>query len=47
MNVLFTPQMIGNVELKNRFIHSATYEGMANSDGSVTKDLIKRYRSYD
>ena len=43
MNVLFTPQMIGNVELKNRFIHSATYEGMANPDGSVTKDLIKRY----
>ena len=44
MNVLFTPQMIGNVELKNRFIHSATYEGMADPDGSVTKDLIKRYR---
>jgi len=44
MNVLFTPQMIGNVELKNRFVHSATYEGMADSDGKVTEDLIKRYR---
>ena len=44
MNVLFTPQMIGNVELKNRFVHSATYEGMADHDGKVTKELIKRYR---
>jgi 2,4-dienoyl-CoA reductase-like NADH-dependent reductase (Old Yellow Enzyme family) len=44
MNVLFTPQMIGNVELKNRFVHSATYEGMADPDGRVTKELIKRYR---
>ncbi len=43
MNVLFTPQMVGNVEIKNRFIHSATYEGMADPDGKVTKDLIKRY----
>ncbi|WP_300460898.1 NADH:flavin oxidoreductase [Desulfobacula sp.] len=44
MNVLFTQQMIGNVELKNRFVHSATYEGMADPDGKVTEDLIKRYR---
>jgi 2,4-dienoyl-CoA reductase-like NADH-dependent reductase (Old Yellow Enzyme family) len=44
MTSLFTPQMIGNVELSNRFVHSATYEGMAAPDGSVTKDLIKRYR---
>ena len=44
MDVLFTSQMIGNVELKNRFIHSATYEGMADPDGRVTKPLINRYR---
>ena len=43
MNVLFSSQMIGNVELKNRFVHSATYEGMADPDGRVTKKLIKRY----
>lgn len=43
MNVLFTSQMVGNVEIKNRFVHSATYEGMAGPDGSVTKNLIKRY----
>ena len=43
MNVLFTSQMVGNVEIKNRFIHSATYEGMADPDGRVTKNLIKRY----
>jgi 2,4-dienoyl-CoA reductase-like NADH-dependent reductase (Old Yellow Enzyme family) len=43
MNALFTPQMVGNVEIKNRFIHSATYEGMAAPDGRVAKNLIKRY----
>jgi 2,4-dienoyl-CoA reductase-like NADH-dependent reductase (Old Yellow Enzyme family) len=35
--------MIGNLEIKNRFIHSATYEGMADTEGRVTKQLIKRY----
>jgi 2,4-dienoyl-CoA reductase-like NADH-dependent reductase (Old Yellow Enzyme family) len=43
MNALFTPLMVGNVEIKNRFIHSATYEGMAAPDGRVTKNLIKPY----
>ena len=43
MNILFTSQRVGNVEIKNRFIHSATDEGMADPDGRVTKNLIKRY----
>jgi 2,4-dienoyl-CoA reductase-like NADH-dependent reductase (Old Yellow Enzyme family) len=43
MNVLFTSQMVGNIKIKNRFIHSATYEGMADPDGKVTRNLIKRY----
>ena len=44
MSVLFTPQRVGHVDIKNRFVHSATYEGMADPDGQVTDTLIKRYR---
>ncbi|MDZ7667645.1 MAG: hypothetical protein U5K27_20320 [Desulfotignum sp.] len=44
MSVLFTPQRVGHVDIKNRFVHSATYEGMADADGQVTNTLIKRYR---
>ena len=29
MSMLFTPKKIGNLELPNRFVHSATYEGMS------------------
>jgi len=34
---------IGDLEIKNRFIHSATYEGMAADNGSVQDATIKRY----
>jgi 2,4-dienoyl-CoA reductase-like NADH-dependent reductase (Old Yellow Enzyme family) len=44
MSVLFTPQRVGHVDIKNRFVHSATYEGMADPDGQVTDTLIKHYR---
>lgn len=40
---LFQPAVLGSVELKNRLIHSATFECMADKNGSVTDDLIKRY----
>ena len=43
MSVLFTPKRIGKMEIKNRFVHSATYECMANDSGEVTDKLIKRY----
>ena len=43
MSILFTPKKIGNVELPNRFVHSATYEGMAEENGVVSDKLIKRY----
>ena len=43
MSVLFTPQKIGIMEIRNRFVHSATYECMAADDGQVTDALIKRY----
>ena len=43
MSMLFTPRKIGNVELPNRFVHSATYEGMATETGEASDELIKRY----
>lgn len=43
MSTLFTPKTIGNIEIKNRFVHSATYECMADNNGGVTDKLIKRY----
>lgn len=43
MSLLFSPSKIGNLEIKNRFIHSATYEGMAAEDGKVQDEIIKRY----
>jgi 2,4-dienoyl-CoA reductase-like NADH-dependent reductase (Old Yellow Enzyme family) len=43
MSLLFTPRKIGNVELQNRFVNSATYEGMAKETGAVGDELIKRY----
>ena len=42
---LFTPIDLGNVQVKNRFIHSATYEVMALETGEVTDKLIKRYQN--
>jgi 2,4-dienoyl-CoA reductase-like NADH-dependent reductase (Old Yellow Enzyme family) len=43
VSILFTPIRIGQVEVKNRFVHSATYECMAGDNGQVTDDLIKKY----
>jgi 2,4-dienoyl-CoA reductase-like NADH-dependent reductase (Old Yellow Enzyme family) len=43
MSVLFSPRKIGNVELPNRFVNSATYEAMAKETGEVSDELIKRY----
>ena len=43
MSILFKPKKIGNLELPNRFVHSATYEGMAKETGEVSEELIKRY----
>ena len=40
---LFAPLKIGSIEVKNRFVHSATYEVMARENGEVIETLIKRY----
>ncbi|MEA2108015.1 MAG: NADH:flavin oxidoreductase, partial [Pseudomonadota bacterium] len=41
----FTPTFIGNLELKNRFIRSATWDGMAGIKGEVTPEQIKIYKT--
>ncbi len=42
--LLFRPIKLRDMEVKNRFVHSATYEAMAE-DGAVTEALINRYRT--
>ena len=39
MSVLFEPVRIGALKLKNRFMRSATWEGMAGEDGTCTKKI--------
>jgi len=41
MPEMFTPGKIGNLELKNRIVRSATWEAKADGDGKVTDPLIK------
>ena len=36
---------IGEMEVKNRFVRSATYEGMAQENGKISNDLIKMYQT--
>jgi 2,4-dienoyl-CoA reductase-like NADH-dependent reductase (Old Yellow Enzyme family) len=43
MPQLFQSANLGSLELKNRLIHSATFECMAEENGAVTDHLIKRY----
>lgn len=45
MDILFKPKNIGNVEIKNRFVHSATHEGMSDPSGTVNDKIIKRYQA--
>lgn len=40
MNILFESSKINGLELPNRFVRSATWEGMATIEGAVTPKLI-------
>ncbi|MHA2252192.1 MAG: NADH:flavin oxidoreductase [Candidatus Kariarchaeaceae archaeon] len=42
-SALFNPGNIGQMNLKNRFVRSATAEFGANDDGTITDDYIKLY----
>ena len=45
MSILFKPIKLGNVQIRNRFIQSATVEVMASDTGEVSDKLIKRYQN--
>ena len=40
MSKLFETTEINGMKLSNRFVRSATFEGMAGDDGSVTPTLV-------
>ena len=40
-SILFEPSPIGTLSPKNRFVRSATWEGMAREDGSCTSALVE------
>ena len=44
MRLLFTPGRIGNLELSNRLVRSATAEHMADSDGRPRSQLKQLYQ---
>jgi len=44
MSELFEGCSLGSLELKNRFVRSATWEGMAPDSGEVTDKLVELYR---
>ena len=39
------PKKIGKLEIKNRFVRSATYEGLATDKGEITDKLIDFYKT--
>lgn len=41
MSILFEPARLGALEVKNRFVRSATWEGMAKEDGHCTPPLAE------
>lgn len=45
MKTLFDETAIGNMKLKNRFVRSATWEGMADGDGRLTARLTAVYEA--
>ena len=43
MKKIFEPVKMNHIELKNRLIRSATWEGIANPDGSATSEAYEIY----
>jgi len=44
MSILFSPAKIGQLEVRNRFIRSATNDGVAGPNGEVTDEVVKVYK---
>jgi len=45
LETAFTPASIGRVELKNRFIRSATWDGMAGKEGDVSPRQLELFKN--
>ncbi len=43
MKKIFEEKQLKNITLKNRLVRSATWEGIANPDGSITKETYDIY----
>ena len=44
MKHIFEPVKMNHIEMKNRLVRSATWEGIANPDGSITEDAYEIYK---
>jgi 2,4-dienoyl-CoA reductase-like NADH-dependent reductase (Old Yellow Enzyme family) len=44
VSILFEPMKLGDVQIKNRFVRSATYDGMAAETGEVTDGIIELFQ---
>ena len=44
MSMLFDPIKLGNLQIKNRFVRSSTYERMGTETGEVTGELVETHR---
>jgi 2,4-dienoyl-CoA reductase-like NADH-dependent reductase (Old Yellow Enzyme family) len=44
-SIVFSGSRIGNLELKNRLVRSATYDNAATAEGRVTDKMIEIYRT--
>jgi 2,4-dienoyl-CoA reductase-like NADH-dependent reductase (Old Yellow Enzyme family) len=44
LKTLFSPKKIGNVQIKNRIVRSATFERKAEKYGNVGSELIEHYK---
>ena len=47
MRRVFEPVKIGNLELKNRLVRSATWEGIAQPDGSIFLESLYAKTEYN
>ena len=44
MSILFEPVSVGNLELKNRFMRSATYYALSDMDGFIGQESVDLIR---
>jgi 2,4-dienoyl-CoA reductase-like NADH-dependent reductase (Old Yellow Enzyme family) len=45
VSILFEPQRIARIEIKNRFVRSATYYGLSDEDGFMGDPSVELMRT--